>query len=336
MATFVMQAMGCDVAALNTVQFSNHTGYKQIKGTRFPAEHIRELYVGLQQSYLTDFDALLSGYAPSAEVVEAVGEIGQDLKKRAEGKPGSFFWVLDPVMGDQGRLYVKEDTVPAFKKIIGHADLILPNQFEAEILSGIKIDSLSTLTKAITHLHRTHSIPHILITSIRLPDTPTSTRPVLTVIGSTSKTDSTPRLFKIVIPALDCFFSGTGDLFAALMLVRLREASAQARLLETQSWMPDDKIPGPDLPLAKAAEKVLASMHVVLEKTMISRREEMRRKGYDDEKSHLAPGKDVDITQGEGKKWYLAETKAAEVKLVRNVRDLWEPEMRFKAEGVEI
>ena len=70
----------------------NHTGYKQIKGTRFPAEHIRELYVGLQQSYLTDFDALLSGYAPSAEVVEAVGEIGQDLKKRAEGKPGSFFW----------------------------------------------------------------------------------------------------------------------------------------------------------------------------------------------------------------------------------------------------
>lgn len=40
--------------------------------------------------------------------------------------------VLDPVMGDQGRLYVNDDVVPAYKKIIHHADLILPNQFEAE------------------------------------------------------------------------------------------------------------------------------------------------------------------------------------------------------------
>lgn len=40
--------------------------------------------------------------------------------------------VLDPVMGDQGRLYVNDDVVPAYKRIIHHADLILPNQFEAE------------------------------------------------------------------------------------------------------------------------------------------------------------------------------------------------------------
>lgn len=35
-------------------------------------------------------------------------------------------------MGDQGRLYVNGDVVPAYKEIIKHADLILPNQFEAE------------------------------------------------------------------------------------------------------------------------------------------------------------------------------------------------------------
>ena len=40
--------------------------------------------------------------------------------------------VLDPVMGDQGKLYVSDDVVPAYKKIIRYADLILPNQFEAE------------------------------------------------------------------------------------------------------------------------------------------------------------------------------------------------------------
>lgn len=95
---------------------------------------------------------MLSGYAPSAAAVEAVGAIGLDLQQRAEKRPGSFFWgkhsapidqiiqsfadqqlpVLDPVMGDQGRLYVNDDVVPAYKRIIHHADLILPNQFEAE------------------------------------------------------------------------------------------------------------------------------------------------------------------------------------------------------------
>ena len=40
--------------------------------------------------------------------------------------------VLDPVMGDEGRLYVSENVVPGFKKLLRDADLILPNQFEAE------------------------------------------------------------------------------------------------------------------------------------------------------------------------------------------------------------
>jgi pyridoxine kinase len=35
-------------------------------------------------------------------------------------------------MGDQGRLYVSEDVVPAYLRLAPHADLILPNQFEAE------------------------------------------------------------------------------------------------------------------------------------------------------------------------------------------------------------
>jgi pyridoxine kinase len=130
MATFVMQALGCDVAALNTVHFSmiflcffrrpflptscpshpfqchqiffifiptrvcagNHTGYRQFKGTKASAQEIRDIYDGLRQSYLTDFDVLLSGYAPSAEAVEAVGVIARDLRFKSMNKPGSFFW----------------------------------------------------------------------------------------------------------------------------------------------------------------------------------------------------------------------------------------------------
>lgn len=40
--------------------------------------------------------------------------------------------VLDPVMGDNGKIYVNEDVVPAYKGLLKDADLIVPNQFETE------------------------------------------------------------------------------------------------------------------------------------------------------------------------------------------------------------
>lgn len=70
----------------------NHTGYGQFKGTKASAQDIQDIYEGLKQSYLTDFDVLLSGYAPSADAVQAVGAIARDLKLNATKKPGSFFW----------------------------------------------------------------------------------------------------------------------------------------------------------------------------------------------------------------------------------------------------
>ncbi|KAL2853102.1 Ribokinase-like protein [Aspergillus pseudodeflectus] len=341
MATLVMQSMGCDVAALNTVHFSNHTGYRQFKGTRATAEEITNLYEGLCQNNLTDFDVMLSGYAPSAAAVEAVGAIGQDLQRKAADRPGSFFWVLDPVMGDQGRLYVNDDVVPAYKNTIQHADLILPNQFEAEVLSGIKITSLSTLAEAITTIHSKYSVPHVIITSVQLsklttpatlptptPSTATSNNTnqnLLTVIGSTTLSTGEPRLFRIDVPALDCFFSGTGDMFAALTVARLREAvfnDSDAGLRDTKSWVSKDDVRATELPLAKATEKVLASMHDVLERTIEARDAQLKA---------TAGEAGVGTEETELKKEHLRRTKAAEVRLVRNVRLLREPTVEFKA-----
>ncbi|KAK9607868.1 putative pyridoxal kinase [Aspergillus fumigatus] len=328
-ATLVMQLLGCDVAALNTVHFSNHTGYRQFKGTRSTAQEIRDLYEGLCQSHLTDFDVMLSGYAPSAAAVEAVGAIGLDLQRKAESNPGSFFW--DPVMGDQGRLYVNDDVVPAYKKIIHHADLILPNQFEAEVLSGIKITSLSTLAEAITAIHATYSIPHVIITSVRISQfssSPEATTDSLTVIGSTIKSDDSPRLFRVDVPALDCFFSGTGDMFAALTVARLREAvfAADSTLRSTKSWVSPDDVKATDLPLAKATVKVLASMHSVLERTLEARDAELRAAASAEE---TEPGLSEEEKQ---KREYLRRTKAAEVRVVRNGRFLREPDVEFQAQ----
>ena len=195
---------------------------------------------------------MLSGYAPSAAVVDQVGKIARELRLRATTKPGSFFWVLDPVMGDNGRIYVAEDTVPVYKSLLKDADLILPNQFEAELLSEVKIHDLATMKQAITTLHQAHQVPHVLITSIRLPptasNTPTqadddlSSKAKLTVVGSTSTSDMKPRLFRITVEALPIFFSGTGDMFASLMVSRLRQAARDADVLSRPHWRSPDEV----------------------------------------------------------------------------------------------
>ena len=101
--------------------------------------------------------------------------------------------VLDPVMGDEGRLYVAEDIVPAYRALLPHADLILPNAFEAELLSEMKITGMDSLIAAITKLHKTYQVPHIVVTSLRL-STKTGRRmsntetDSLVVVGSTCRT----------------------------------------------------------------------------------------------------------------------------------------------------
>ena len=70
----------------------NHTGYKQFKGTKTSAEEISDLYAGLKQNYLTDFDVMLTGYCPNADAVGAMGAIARDLKLQGSTHAGSFFW----------------------------------------------------------------------------------------------------------------------------------------------------------------------------------------------------------------------------------------------------
>ena len=288
---------------------------------------------------------MLSGYCPSAALVEQVGAIARERKAQSSKKPGSFFWILDPVMGDNGRIYVAEDTVPVYKSLLKDADLILPNQFEAELLSEVKIRDLASMKQAITKLHRVHNVPHILITSIRLPPTRASTPTAssednatsakLSVIGSTATSDWKPRLFRITVPALPVFFSGTGDMFAATLVARLRQAARQAGVLDKPSWRSEDGVAGPELPLAKAAEKVLASMQAILRDT--ARHYNTVAQRLTDESSFEGSNSaGADSKEAKEAQRHLKLTRAAEVRVVRNAKALLEPPDlgNFKAQQV--
>jgi pyridoxine kinase len=128
-------------------------------------------------------------------------------------------------------------------------------------------------------------------------------------------------------------------MFAALTVVRFREACQHASLLGKKSWMSGDEVPAVELPLARSCEKVLSSMQMVLEKTVKARDEAMKQFDGEGGGKTDSVGVGVEGVNGEdseGKKRYLAETKAAEIRVVRNVADLRSPEVKFKATAVEV
>ena len=243
-------------------------------------------------------------------------------------------------MGDNGRIYVDEDELPVYKDLLRHADLILPNQFEAELLSGVKISDLKSMHAAIERLHAEYGLPHVFVTSIRLPASQSATpstleqdlsgAATLSVVGSscTAGGGRKPRVFSITVPALPIFFSGTGDMFAALMVSRLQQEAAAAGLLGNASWQSPDEVAAEDLPLAKAAEKVLASMHVVLKDTAARYERQAELLKFE--------SKDGQTAEEEETSRHLKLTKAAEVRVVKNAQALREPPVidGFKAKGV--
>ena len=228
-------------------------------------------------------------------------------------------------MGDAGRLYVAGDIPYVYREQCREADMILPNEFELGLLAEVKVHGLRSAVAAIERLHTVFGTKHIVVTSMRLrrKDLPGHVQgndgedEVLGVIGSTSKSDGTARPFLLTIPLLPIFFSGTGDVFAALMAVRFHEASAAMGLVrDGQSWAPADDIEACALPLAKAAEKVLSSMVDILVKT------EKRRKVELGQMKDLEPNLSDDER---AKQEHLRNTKASEVRIVSFVDELRRP-----------
>ena len=166
-ATFILQRLGFNVITINTVQFSNHTGYGTWKGDIFSTDHLMSLLDGLEHvGALQQCDALLTGYLGSPDTASVV----YDAYHRIHAHKPQIMYACDPVMGDVGRgLFVHKDIPTLFKeKITPLAHCLTPNLFELEILAEQKIETFDQLKEALLSI----PTPVILVTSVNLPDMP--------------------------------------------------------------------------------------------------------------------------------------------------------------------
>jgi pyridoxine kinase len=151
-AVFPMQRLGHEVWAVNTVEFSNHTGYGAWRGKVLGGELVEELVTGLEErGVLSGCQAVLSGYLGDASVARAITGAVQRVRSAVP----KALYCCDPVMGDVGRgFYVKPDIPDMFKnELVPLADIITPNQFELEALTGIETHNIDNARRAIDLLH---------------------------------------------------------------------------------------------------------------------------------------------------------------------------------------
>ncbi len=161
-ATFPLQLHGIDVSAINSVQFACHTGYEhRPKGHVLNGDDLMELLNGLQENGLARFDYLLTGYIGNVDFLHTVLDVLRTLR----AKSASVAYHCDPVLGDHGKLYVPEPLVEEYKNhVVPLADVLTPNQFEAELLSDVTITDLPSALDALRVLHQ-HGARTVVMTS---------------------------------------------------------------------------------------------------------------------------------------------------------------------------
>ncbi|GBG73017.1 hypothetical protein CBR_g12736 [Chara braunii] len=140
-AVFPLQLLGFDVDPINSVQFSNHTGFRSWSGHVLDGDQLWELIEGLDANNLLNYTHLLTGYIGSVSFLNRVLAVVDKLRKV---NPNLIF-VCDPVLGDEGQFYVPADLVPVYReKVVPLAQLLTPNQFEVEQLVGFRFGELVT------------------------------------------------------------------------------------------------------------------------------------------------------------------------------------------------
>ena len=207
-ATFLLMRMGVEVFPVLTVHYSNTTAYGTWRGPVLSVDDIRDVVTGIdERGALTEVDAVLTGYQGSAAIGEAVLDTVALVRER---NPEALY-CCDPVMGDVGRGFFVAPGIPEMyrDRIVPQADIITPNQFELEFLTGRTAESLDHLLDAADAL-RTKGPGIVVVTSAVPPDLPADEVSMLAVAGDGAWLVSTPRL-----PPT---FTGSGDITSAAFL----------------------------------------------------------------------------------------------------------------------
>lgn len=208
-AVFPLQRLGFEVWPVNTVQFSNHPGYGGCRGPVLPAEAVREVVHGVdERGVLPSCDALLSGYLGDP----SLGDVVFDAVNRVKAANAKALYCCDPVMGDVGPGFFVRSGIPEYLRdhAVPRADIITPNQFELEYLTGFTTMTMGDALAA-ADAARAMGPKVVLVTSLARQDAADQNRIEMLAVGDDGA-------WLVATPRLPLEVNGAGDATAALFL----------------------------------------------------------------------------------------------------------------------
>ncbi len=225
-AVFPLQRLGVEVWPVNTVNFSNHTGYGQWRGPLMAPGDVADVIAGVgERGAFPEVDAVLSGYQGGDEI----GGVILDAVAAVKGANPSAIYACDPVMGNAKSGCFVAPSIPILlrERVVPQADLITPNQFELGFLTETEPEDLeSTLASVDAAMAMGPST--VLVTSVLRPDRPAETIEMLAAHGAEAWIVQTPHL--------PLKANGSGDVTAALFTAHyLRTGSLPTALERTVS-----------------------------------------------------------------------------------------------------
>lgn len=225
-AVFPLQRIGHEVWPVHTVNFSNHTGYGQWGGELIPAAQVRNVIDGMEQrGAFGRIDAILSGYQGGSDIADVIVDAVARIK---EANPQAVY-ACDPVMGNAKSGCLVSDLIPPLlrDKVVPVADIITPNQFELEYLTGVPAHDTASTLEAIAAAQEMGPNT-VLVTSVRRPETPAD---AIEMIAANEQ-----GAWLVRTPFIDFKRNGSGDVTAALFTGHyIRERNAADALARTAS-----------------------------------------------------------------------------------------------------
>jgi len=216
-AVFPLQRLGHEVWPVDTVQFSNHTGYGAWRGRAWDAATLAEVIRGVgERGAFQRCDAVLSGYLGEP----ALGAVVLDAVAQVKTANPAALYCCDPVIGDDhGGVFVRPGLVEFFRdRALPAADIVTPNRFELALLAGAEVTSVPDALAASAALRR-RGPRLVLATSLA--------GAAADEIAMLAAGDDGAWL--VATPLLPLFANGAGDLAAALFLghwLRTRDAAS--------------------------------------------------------------------------------------------------------------
>lgn len=223
-ASFSLQRLGHEVITVNTVQFSNHTGYGKFKGDIMSLEHIESIFQGLAELGVLDkLDAILTGYLGNNDLALVLLKWLNQIKINNS----ELVYCCDPVIGDIGRgIFVQTGVAEFFQNTaLNYATILTPNQFELNYLTGIEINTLIDAQRACNLIHQ-KGVKIILVTSLTRIEASDKQIEMLLSTEEATYLIATPRLDMPVAP------NGAGDMTAAIFLAKYLETNCLILSLE--------------------------------------------------------------------------------------------------------